>query len=205
MARVFLFGLAIAVLGALTVALSAALGINFQYVLVGLGGGAVLGLIRHGSPVARLGAFLIGLFAGLVFYLLRLAVLPANWAGIAVATMIAVLLLTLVAGLTKDRLPLWAMLLGVMVFSGGYEYNFLTTPWFALSQLPANIAGMLATASIGFLVALLVELREKVGGVDREDPMVPESAPPPPTPAGAPVGAAPAGPQVTDGSQGGQQ
>ena len=82
-------------------------------------------------------------------------------------------IITLISALTKDKLPLWAMFLGTAVFAGSYNSYFMTTPWLFESQAVSVAAGSLFAVSAGFLVALLVELREARGGVDSVDPMKP--------------------------------
>ena len=177
MGRVLLFGVAVAVLASIVIVVGAAMSLDFQNVLVGVSSGAVLALVRQRSPVARAGAFLIGFTIALVFYGLRLALLPASVAGNVVAIAGMIMVFTVICALTKDRLALWAMLLGGLVFSASYDGFFIQTPWFALTQLPLVYSGVLVTVSAGFLVTLLVELREDRGGVDPVDPMAPSDAP----------------------------
>jgi len=176
MARVLLFGVASAVLAAVIMTLGALWSLNLQNVLVGIAAGAVLGLVRMRTPVARVGGFLIGYVLAIVMYGLRLALLPATVAGNIVATCGLIIVLTVISALTKDRMQLWAMFLGCLVFSASYDGYFLATPWYALSQIPGVATAVLVSVAAGFLVTLLVELRVERGGVDPRDPMAP--APP---------------------------
>lgn len=209
MGRVFLFGCSLAVVAGFLIAGGALLGLAMGNVLVGVAAGAILALVREHTPVARIGAYVIGLVLTLVFYLLRLALLPQNWAGLAVSIFFLLLIFTVISGLTKGRLPLWAMILAAMVMSGGYESDFWATPWYAGTQLPTTFACGLVAAAGGFLIVLLVEWREKRGGVDSKDPMMPEAPPEPELPEAQPAGAATgstpnAGMGVFGSSQGGK-
>ncbi|MGV1037293.1 MAG: hypothetical protein ACOYD0_09745 [Candidatus Nanopelagicales bacterium] len=177
MARTMLFGVVCAVLAFLVIMTGQVLNLSLQNVLLSLAVGAALGLVRTNSPVARIGAFLIGFLLGIIFFVLRLAVFPATWLGNAAAVVLIILALTLISALTKDKLPLWAMFLGAAVFAGSYNSYFMTTPWLFESQTVSVAAGSLFAVSAGFFVALLVELREARGGVDSIDPMKPIDPP----------------------------
>lgn len=172
-----LFGAVCAALAFLVIMTGQVLNLSLQNVLLSLAVGAAVGLIRTNSPLARIGAFLVGFFMGIIFFVLRLAVFPSTWLGNAAAVVLIILALTLISALTKDKLPLWAMFLGTAVFAGSYNSYFLTTPWLFQSQTVSVAAGSLFAVSAGFLVALLVELREARGGVDSIDPMKPVDPP----------------------------
>lgn len=117
--------------------------------LLGVGGGLVLGLIRDGSPLARYGAFLIGLVLGIIASV-------ADLAG-GMAMLALVLILALISGLTSGRLPLWAMILGAGVF-GAMFAGWIDQSWFILTSYPSAFFVALATSSGGFIVAVFVEL-----------------------------------------------
>lgn len=173
MARVMLFGVVISVLAFGAIMFGQLMSLDLQNVLVGLALGGALGLVRTHSPLARISAFMIGFVLGLVFYALRLAILPATWLGNAIAVVVVLLVLTVISALTKDRLPLWAMFIGTACFAGAYNGYFNTTPWLFETQAISVAATMLFAVSAGFVVALLVEIREQRGGVQSVDPMAP--------------------------------
>ncbi|MFZ1362230.1 MAG: hypothetical protein WAS05_04760 [Candidatus Nanopelagicales bacterium] len=173
MKRIFLFGIACSALAALVIIIGDLLNLHLQNVMLGIGGGAILGLVRTHSPAMRYIACLIGFALGLVFYVVRLAVLPATIWGNLVAVVVTLLLVTLIAGLSSDRVPMWGMLLGVTMFAGAFDNYFTTTPWLFVSQAIATAAAMLFAVTAGFMVAVLVELRVYNGVGSGADPMRP--------------------------------
>ena len=171
--RVFLFGIACSALAALVIIIGDLLNLHLQNVMLGIGGGAILGLVRTHSPVMRYIACLIGFALGLVFYVIRLAVLPATIWGNLVAVVVTLLLVTTVAALSRERIPMWAMLVGVTMFAGAFDNYFTTTPWLFVSQAIATIAAMLFAVTAGFMVSVLVELRVFNGAGEGADPLQP--------------------------------
>ncbi|MEI2728188.1 MAG: hypothetical protein V9E85_03665 [Candidatus Nanopelagicales bacterium] len=122
--------------------------------LVGVLAGVVLGLTRDRSPLARYGAFLIGLVFGL-FALVLGMVGWIGWVG-------GIFVLTVISALTKGRLPLWAMILGGGTLAAVYQPLLLSSPWFVFTQYPTVLLVTLAASSGGFLVTIVVELLEDV-------------------------------------------
>lgn len=116
--------------------------------------GVVLGLTRDRSPLARYGAFLIGLVFGL-FALVLGMVGWIGWVG-------GIFVLTVISALTKGRLPLWAMILGGGTLAAVYQPLLLSSPWFVFTQYPTVLLVTLAASSGGFLVTIVVELLEDV-------------------------------------------
>jgi len=173
MRRVFLFGVTCAVLALVVMYLGDSLGLPIQNVLSGIAIGGALGLIRTHSPLARISAFVIGLVVGIIFFLLRAALLPGSWLGNAIAVVAVILVMTLISGLTGDRLPLWAMFMAAALFAASYGTNYDATQWLIFQQLPSTAVGLLFTASAGFVVAIFAEIRVEHGGVDQVDPMAP--------------------------------
>jgi hypothetical protein len=186
-------------------------------VLVGIAGGAAVALVRVGSPAARAGAFLVGYFVTIVFYLIRVGLLPVNAAGLVIFGSGCLLVITIISALTKGRLPLFAMLIGAVVFSGTMEAPFNATPWYLLTQLTLIATGLLVPVAAGFLVVLLVEWQEPKAAAG-PDAVVPAQAGVPVqagVAAGAPAGGgdeavaavsgADPGLGVLDGSSGGSQ
>jgi uncharacterized membrane protein len=149
MRRTLLLGILVVVLAVAVWSLTNWFEGNAHNGLLGFGGGLVLGLIRDGTPLARYGAFLIGLVFGLI----------AIVAGVLgpVGFLVAILILTLISALTGGRLPLWAMILGAGVFAAMFA-DALDTAWFILTQYPSAFFVALATSAGGFIAAVFVEL-----------------------------------------------
>lgn len=149
MRRTFLLGILAIVLAVGVWLVTQWFEIGAQNGLLGVGGGLVLGLIRDGSPLARYGAFLIGLIFGFVGSVADLI----GGAGL----LILILILTVISALTKGRLPLWAMILGTGVFGAMYS-GWIDQSWFILTSYPSAFFLALATSSGGFIIAVFVEL-----------------------------------------------
>ncbi len=198
MRKTLILGAAAAIIAWGLITVGGAMGLGYQNVLVGLGAGMVLGLVRDSSPAARAGACLIGFVVMVVFYLLRAGFLPVGTAGLQVSIAGTIIVLTIIAALTRGRLRLWAMLLGAVVFAGLYDAA-LAAPWFIFTQLPAAATTGLVTMSVGFLIALLAELLHVP---EKKDP----AGLPTPDPDGYPQPAqVNAGLTVLDGSDGGNK
>lgn len=160
MLRTFVLGVLATVLALLVWIVTTWLELGAANGLLGVGAGLVLGLIREGSPLARYGAFLIGL----VFGLIALVAGMVGWIGFAAA----ILILTVISAFTGGRLPLWAMILGAGVLAAMYEPYLMASAWFVLTQYPTAFFVALATSSGGFIVAVLVELMYDEGK-DRDE------------------------------------
>lgn len=142
-----LTGLTLAGAAALAVLLSPVLDLQIESVaLIGAATGAVIALVPHTTPLARLGGALLGVVAALVGFALRAAVLPDSPSGRAVFVAVVVLLSTAVVALAAGRIALWAPLLGAAAFAGAYEPVYAAAP------------PELASTSVNTLTALLVAL-----------------------------------------------
>lgn len=150
MARTFLLGILATLLAVVVWLLTSWLEMGAQNGLLAVGAGLVLGLIPDRTPLARYGAFLIGLVLGLIAF-------AAGMAG-PVGFVAAILLLTIISGLTGGRLPLWAMVLGSGIFAAMYGPDLIATGWYFLTQYPSAFFVALAGSSGGFIVAVFVEL-----------------------------------------------
>jgi hypothetical protein len=149
-ARTLLLGLLATVLAVTMWLVTSSLGLGGSNGILAIGAGLVLGLTRDKTPLARYGAFLIGL----IFGILALVAGAAGWIGF----VIAILLLTLISGLTGGRLPLWAMILGAGTFSAMYLPSFTQSAWYVLTEYPTTFFLAVAASSGTFIVAVLVEL-----------------------------------------------
>ena len=166
--------------GVLTVAavvfvmLSSSLGLDVESVaLMGASTGAVVALVPHRTPQARLIGFLVGFLASWAAYLVRAGFLPDTHAGHAVAVALVVVVCTLVAGLTRDRIPLWSTLLGAAALTGSYEATYLEAPSQVLRTSTSSSTSVLLAVALGFFAASLVA----PGIRNAEEPV--ETAPPP--------------------------
>ena len=124
--------------------------------LLGAAAGAVLGLVPDRLPAARLGGFLTGFAAAWLGYALRAGVLPDIPMGRAIAAVIVVGIITVVAVVTADRLPMWAGFLGSAVLLGSYETTFAATPTSFVSDSMTAVTTSLLAVALGFLVTVLV-------------------------------------------------
>lgn len=140
--------------------------------LYGAALGAVLGLVRQGSPAGRAGAFAAGFAVCWLGYALRAGYLPDIPMGRAIAAFLVVAGVTAVAVATNERLPMWAGLLGAGLFAGAYETTFDITPTAFKTESVTAATTVLLAAAIGYLIAVVVRETEPVAQ--------PEAAPPPP-------------------------
>jgi hypothetical protein len=155
-----LSGAVLTVASILVIVLSAGLGLDVESVaLMGAATGAVVALVPHHTPQARLGGFLIGFAASWVGYLVRAGFLPDTTAGHATAVAVVVVLCTLVAAASRDRIPLWSTLLGAAVLAGSYETTYIEAPSQVLSTSTSSSTSVLLAFAFGFFVAALVAPR----------------------------------------------
>lgn len=155
MLRTFVIGLSATVLGVVVWLITASLQLGATGGMIGIGAGLVVGLVDDRSPLARYGAFLVGMVLGILALVAGLA----GWIGF----LVIMLIFTLIFGLTGGRLPLWAMIIGAGSLAAAYA-PYLATAWFALTQFPTSFLVLLATSAGGFMIALLAELWGGSGG-----------------------------------------
>lgn len=146
--------LAVAVV--LVIAVSAALDLEIEsYALAGVLAGGVVGLIPERSAFARLAAFAVGFVAAWVGFVLRAALLPDSDAGRAVAAIVTLLICAVAVAAGRTRLPLSAMLVGVVIFGAAYEAAFVAAEAeVATTSLDAATSLVMAVA-VGFTFAVL--------------------------------------------------
>jgi hypothetical protein len=157
MRRSFLSGLVLAIAAVLVVVLGAAFDLELESVaLLGAALGAVLALVPDRGPGVRLAGFGLGFVIAWVGYAARAALLPDTSSGRAVAVGLVVVLCTLVAALSGDRLPLWSVLLGTAALAGGYEFTYAAAPPELMDTSASTATTLLLTVGIGFLAASLV-------------------------------------------------
>jgi hypothetical protein len=174
-----LSGAVLTIASVLVIVLSSSLGLGVESVaLMGAGSGAVVALVPGGSPLARLLGFLVGFAASWLGYLVRAGFLPDTSAGHAIAVAIVVALCSLVAAFSRNRLPLWSLLLGAAVLAGSYETTYIEAPSQVLRTSASSSTGVLLAVAFGFFAAALV-----APGVTGPEEVAPTVADPPAPPA----------------------
>jgi hypothetical protein len=170
MGKVFVQGLVLAVAGIVALILNQLLNLGLGSIAFGMCVGGVLGLIGQadGGPVGRAGGFVIGIVVALVFYIVRVLVLPASFGGQVVAIVLALALITIVCALTGGRIPLWSGLLGIALVVGSYETSFVAAPQNVTTELFQYTTMALVPAALAFLAAVFVAPRALETQVDEK-------------------------------------
>ncbi len=147
-----LVGPSLALTAAVAVVVSSLFDLQIESVaLLGAATGAALALVPDTTPLARMGGALLGVVASLVGFALRAAVLPDSAGGRAVAVMVVVLLCTVVAAVSRQRIALWAPLLGAAAFAGAYERVYAAAPAELATTAVTALTALLVTLAVGFL------------------------------------------------------
>ena len=151
-----LVGIALTLTAVAVTLVSGALDLDLEPVaLLGLAAGAVLALSTDRSAAGRVVAFVGGVAFALVGYATRALALPDSDGGRAVAVAIVLGLVTLMAGVTMNRLPLWAGVLGAGVFAGAYDRVYTNAPAELASTGVETLTVLLLAVSAGFLTGTL--------------------------------------------------
>jgi hypothetical protein len=175
MKRVFVLGTILAVFTFLAVVLGAWAQLDLDNVLFATGCGALLGLIANKSPGVRIGAFLLGFVVGTLGYLFRAAVLPDNVLAQGIAAFFGILIVTLICGLTRGRLPFWGALLGLIAITGAYNATFTAAPYDFIQSALATTGSLLACAGVGMLAIVIGQLF--VGPEEADEPALTQTPP----------------------------
>lgn len=171
MHRAILGGFLLALLMIALAAASNLLALNLIWPAL-LAGALVLAPGR--AHAGRVSAFLVGGAAGWVGYLLRVTLLPDLTVTPGLALAAAVLVVTAVAAVTSDRLPLWSAAVGVAAFSGVYEATFRATPTLFASQSLVALTTFVAAGAVGTLAGLGVRVLITADSAAAEDVAVAE-------------------------------
>lgn len=169
MRRNVVAGACLAAVSGLIVMLSSALDLNLESVAL-LGGalGAVIALVPDRTVGIRLAGFGVGFVVAWVGYAVRAAVMPDTAGGRAVVVVLVVLALVAINAATRDRLPLWVLLLGTAAFTGGYEFTYNEAPPELLSTSLTAATTLMFNVAAGFLAASVFSpISERVGGSRR--------------------------------------
>jgi hypothetical protein len=151
-------GVLLAVLGGLVIDHGDQFGLQLVHMgEMGLAVGAVLGLVPDRAPGWRAGSFAVGFVAAWGGYAIRAGLMPDIPLGRAIATVIVLVAVTLVTTVSFGRLPLWAGLLGVAAFSGGYETTYSANPSGFVQDSLTDATTIALAVALGFLAATLVD------------------------------------------------
>ncbi len=156
MKRTMIIGLFAMAIGAIGLIISEQLGMSAQNTIFGVGTGVVAAIVRIGTPIQRLGGFLIGLALGTVFVAMQLGLLPggSNTIGISISLVVVMVVVGLIHGLTARRIQAWSMLLGVLAMSAGVYPALAANPFAASSIFATAALTQIAMGMIGFLAVL---------------------------------------------------
>lgn len=158
MVRTLVAGLFIAVAAALVLMIGGPVGLNPGVAVVGVSLGAVLALVPYRGPFWRIGAWAAGFIITWVSYAISALFFPSTDTGMAAGAFLGLVLVTLVAGFTRERLPLWCGLTGVATFVGAYYAAFNAAPYLFKTESITYLVAAFATTMIGFLAAALADL-----------------------------------------------
>ncbi len=156
MKRTMIIGLFAMAIGAIGLIISEQLGMSAQNTIFGVGTGVIAAVVRIGTPLQRLGGFLIGLALGTVSVAMQLGLLPggSNNIGVAISLVVALVVVGLIHALTARRIQAWSMLLGVLAMGAGVYPALAANPFAATSLFAAAALTQIAMGMIGFLVVL---------------------------------------------------
>jgi len=155
MARTALIGVIVTLLAALVAMGGGALGITSVWpVLLAV----AVGLAAGPLTIGRIGAYVIGTLAAWVSIALGAALLPQTGLADAIALVVALGILTVIAAVTADHVPLWAGLGGYVAFTAFYEPTYAANPTLFLSESPVALLTVLLAGGIGFAIAGLAAL-----------------------------------------------
>lgn len=158
MKKIFIGGLLLAVVSAVALWVGAALQLPLGGILFSGGVGTVLGLVKQGGPIARITSFLIGFLLSWVLFGIQAALLPQVVLSQIIGTVVTIVVITLVAGLSRNRMPFWALLLGAATMVGAYQTQFAAAPQNFLTQSVTSAGGTLIGVALGLIVAFVMDL-----------------------------------------------
>jgi hypothetical protein len=160
MRRTLLVGGVLAVSAFLVVILSNLLDLELDSVaLLGVALGAVVALVPDRSPWMRLAGFVAGIVVAWIGFFIRAALLPDTATGRALTVGLVVLLCTAIAAASRERLPLWTLLVGAAALSGAYEYTYAAAPPEVATTSVTAVTTLLMASAVGFLVVALTAPR----------------------------------------------
>lgn len=154
MVRIFISGLALFGAATVAIALDSLLGLGLGFAILGIAIGGVLGLVQDGAAIGRMLAYIIGVVIVVAAYLGRVLVGNSSDLGLLAGSALIIFAITLMAGVTNNRLPLWAGLLGAVTVIGAYETAFEIAPQNILSELLPQVSRALVPVALAFLATV---------------------------------------------------
>lgn len=181
MKKIIAGGVLLAVFTVIALWIGSAMSLPLGGILFSGGVGTVLGLVKQGGPVARIVSFLIGFLVSWVMFGIQAAFLPQVVESQMIGAVITLAIVTLVAALSRDKMPFWALLLGAATMVGAYQTEFANAPQNFLTESFQSAGGTLIGVALGLIAAFIMEL---IGSED-DVPEFPTPAPTEPEPAPA--------------------
>jgi hypothetical protein len=149
-------GALLAVAVVVVIGVSSAMDLEIEpYALAGVLAGGVVALVPERSAFARLGAFAIGFVAAWIGFILRAALMPDSEGGRAVAALITMAICLAAVAISRTRLPLVAMLVGVALLAAAYETDFVANEAEVAQTSVDALTALLVAVAVGFAVAVL--------------------------------------------------
>ena len=164
MLRTIIGGAVVAVLAGVLAATGDSIGVtNIWPFLLAVG----IALAAGTHVATRTGAAAIGALIGIATMGVGAGLLPQTTTSQVITTVLAVLLVTLVAVISAGHLPLWAGLAGYGVFVGLYAPTFAESPTTFLSDAPVALLISWVALGVGAVIAILAEVAgATVGSTD---------------------------------------
>lgn len=162
MRRILLAGLLLAVLVIGLAAASRLIALDTVWPILLAAGVA---LVPGGATMTRVGALLAGAAAGWLGFAVRVGVLPDVPVAQGLGLAVAVLVVTAVAVATADRVPLWAGLAGVAIFSGMYEAAFRADPAAFVADSTVAFTSVLLAAALGAAAGMIASAVTATGPI----------------------------------------
>jgi hypothetical protein len=155
MARTAIAGAVVALLAAVLAVIGSAIGITTLWpVLLAVAVGLAAGHITLG----RVAAYVLGAVFSLIAAAVGAAALPQGGIPDAIVVVLGVALITAVAVVSSNRMPLWAGLAGYAAFAGLYEPIYAENPTLFASEAPIALVTVLLAAALGVAIATVAEL-----------------------------------------------
>jgi signal transduction histidine kinase len=164
-------GASLVVAVVVVIGVSSAMDLEIEpYALAGVLAGGVVALIPERSAFARLGAFAIGFVASWIGFVLRAALLPDSESGRAVAAVAALAICLVAVAISRTRLPLVAMLVGVALLAAAYETDFVASEAEVVDSSLNAVTALLVAVAVGFAVAALTATKRAAVAVPAPSP-----------------------------------
>lgn len=152
-------GSVVAGAAALAVALATVLGLASPWPVLLVAAIAFARPLRPGV----VGAVLVGAMSWWIAMAMRAAVLPDATSSEVLATVVAVLIVTVTAAATRERLPLLAGLGGIALLAGIYEPVFADAPTRFLTDSVLALGTVVVAVGLGSLAAVAADLLVGLG------------------------------------------